>query len=370
MAKARAIVTDLGSATGHMAALAREFGVPALVDTRQATRALAPGQVVTVDASSGRVYAGEAPELQAPGERSRLVGGRPDLMRRTPVFQLLESVAELLIPLSLGHPRLPSFSPERCFTLHDIARYAHEKSYDEMFHLGGRLGDMHEAGVRLDVFLPIDLFIFDLGGGIQASPGSRRVKPAQVTSAPLAALLKGMLDRRIPRFGAKPMDLRGLLGIMMRHALESPEQARTFRDPCYALVSDRYLNYTARVGYHFSVVDTYCGLTPNKNYVSALFRGGAADYSRRVRRVRAIAEVLKHHGFAVSVEDDAVHARLSKRNQEETAAHLAMIGRVFQFFRQTDATMISEESVQIILKAFLEENYDLSRLGRDRPTGG
>jgi pyruvate,water dikinase len=173
--------------------------------------------------------------------------------------------------------------------------------------------------------------------------------------------MTGMLDRRIQRFGAKPMDFRGFFGIMMRHATENPEEARTFRDPCYALVSDRYLNYTARVGYHFAVVDTYCGLTPNKNYISVLFRGGAADHERRVRRVRAIAGGLEHHGFAVTVEGDAVYARLGKRNQQETVAHLTMIGRAFQFFRQMDAAMNSEESVQIILKAFLDEDYDLSR---------
>jgi pyruvate,water dikinase len=176
--------------------------------------------------------------------------------------------------------------------------------------------------------------------------------------------MTGMLDRRIQRFGAKPMDFRGFFGIMMRHAMENPEQARTFRDPCYALVSDRYLNYTARVGYHFAVVDTYCGLTPNKNYISVLFRGGAADYERRVRRVRAIAGGLEHHGFAVSVEGDAVYARLGKLNQQETAEHLTMIGRAFQFFRQMDAAMSSEESVQIILKAFLDEDYDLLRRKR------
>ncbi len=364
MAKARAIITDLGSATGHMAALAREFNVPAVVNTRHATSTLRPGQLITVDARERRVYEGVVPELQNHQKSSTLTTQQRDVVRGTPAFSLLESVAELLIPLRLSHPGSAAFTPEHCVTLHDIARFAHEKSYQEMFQLGGALGDMQQAGVRLDVFLPIDIYIFDLGGGLQAPPGARRVKLAQVTSVPFSALMTGMLDRRIQRFGAKPMDFRGFFGIMMRHAMENPEQARTFRDPCYALVSDRYLNYTARVGYHFAVVDTYCGLTPNKNYISVLFRGGAADYERRVRRVRAIAGGLEHHGFAVSVEGDAVYARLGKRNQQETAEHLTMIGRAFQFFRQMDAAMNSEESVQIILKAFLDEDYDLLRRKR------
>ncbi len=370
MSKARAIITDLGSATGHMAALAREFNIPALVNTRQATATLKPGQMVTLDTRGRRVYEDAVPELQKQEKISGVTIGQQDVVTGTPAFSLLESVAELLIPLRLSRPGSEAFTPEHCLSLHDVARFAHEKSYEEMFQLGGALGDVQQAGVRLDVFLPVDINVFDLGGGIQAPPGTRRIKLAQVTSVPFSALMAGMLDRRIQRFGARPMDVRGLLGIMMRHAVENPEEARTFRDPCYALISDRYLNYTARVGYHFAVVDTYCGLTSNKNYISVLFRGGAAEYERRSRRVRAIAGGLEHHGFAVSVEGDAVYARLSKRDQQETAAHLTMIGRALQFFRQMDAAMNSEESVQVMLKAFLDEDFDFSRqrAGADAPS--
>ena len=37
MQKAQAIVTDAGSVTGHMASLAREFGVPTLLGVKTAT---------------------------------------------------------------------------------------------------------------------------------------------------------------------------------------------------------------------------------------------------------------------------------------------------------------------------------------------
>ena len=63
MPKARAIVTDTGSITGHMASLAREFMVPAVLNTGVATKVITPGTEVTVDAYSGRVYLGKVPEL-------------------------------------------------------------------------------------------------------------------------------------------------------------------------------------------------------------------------------------------------------------------------------------------------------------------
>jgi pyruvate,water dikinase len=158
------------------------------------------------------------------------------------------------------------------------------------------------------------------------------------------------------------MDVKGFFSVMMRHALTSPEQDPTFREPCYALTSDYYLNYTARVGYHFSIVDTYCGRTPNKNYISLLFRGGAADRVRRNRRARAIAGILKEHGFSAEASHDLVRARLRKAGQDEMIRHLDMVGRLFQFFRQMDAAMTSEDSVQLFKDAFLRGDYDLEGL--------
>lgn len=361
MAKAAAIVTDFGAVTGHMAALTREFHIPALLNTHAATSLLRTGVQVTVDARAGRVYEGLVTELLQE-ERERV---REDVRLRgtktTPADRLLDSVSEHVLSLSLVDPRSRDFLPENCRTLHDIARFVHEKSYEEMFRMGEHLGDLRAVSSHLDVFLPIDLYIIDLGDGIDAPSGTPKLKISQIASIPLKALLVGMLDKRIPRFGPRPMDLRGFMTIMMRHAVNNPEEERTFRDPCYALISDKYLNYTARVGYHFGVVDAYCGETINKNYISLLFRGGAAEYIRRNRRARAIAGILDHYGFSTNVRGDAVTARLSKRTQSETASQLEMIGRLFQFFRQMDAAMNSEEVVLRMHDSFIKGDYSLSR---------
>ncbi|MEW6666241.1 MAG: PEP/pyruvate-binding domain-containing protein [Thermodesulfobacteriota bacterium] len=367
MGKAAAIVTDFGAVTGHMAALTREFRVPALLNTRTATERLKTGVHVTVDARTGRVYQGEVRELLE-AESNRALEEKRDRGDKTPpAFRLLDAVSERVIALNLVDPRSPDFSPEHCLTLHDIARFVHEKSYGEMFQMGEHLGDLRGVSTHLDVFLPIDLYMIDLGGGLDAPPGARRLKPSHVASIPLKALLAGMLDKRIPRFGPRPMDLRGFMSIMMRHAATSPEQERTFRDPCYALISDKYLNYTARVGYHFGVVDAYCGESVNKNYISLLFRGGAADYVRRHRRVRAIAGILDHYGFSTSVRGDAITARLSKRGQSETQGQLEMVGRLLQYFRQMDAAMRSEEIVSHFQEAFIQGDFSLA--GERRGSG-
>jgi pyruvate,water dikinase len=342
MSKARAIVTDAGSTTGHMASLARELRVPTLLNTRAATQTIAPGAIVTVDAGNAYVYAGD-------------VKARP-----TSELRFLESTLALMATLNLTDPQATSFTPENCRTLHDLARFIHEKSYAEMFGLGGQLGDFRAASFQLDVFLPIDLFIIDLGGGLKNPPKGRKVKPSHVSSVPMKAILNGMLDRRIPRFGARPMDMRGLFSVMMRHATTGPEDQQSFQAPCYALISDCYANYSARVGYHFSVLDAYCSPTPNKNYINLLFRGGAADQVRRSRRTLAIANILNHYGFTTTLNADVVIARLNKGSLEETRTQLEMIGRLLQFFRQMDAAMATDEHALIIQNAFLSGDFDLA----------
>jgi phosphohistidine swiveling domain-containing protein len=52
---AAAVVTDSGSPLAHIALLAREYGIPAVVATGSATTRLHTGQMVTVDGGMGRV---------------------------------------------------------------------------------------------------------------------------------------------------------------------------------------------------------------------------------------------------------------------------------------------------------------------------
>ena len=58
MRKAQAIVTDAGGATSHAAIVSRELGIPCVVGTKEATRILKDGMVVTVDGQKGQVFLG------------------------------------------------------------------------------------------------------------------------------------------------------------------------------------------------------------------------------------------------------------------------------------------------------------------------
>jgi pyruvate,water dikinase len=53
--RAVAVVTDVGSLVAHASLVAREYGIPAVVGTGDATTRLRDGQIVTVDGARGFV---------------------------------------------------------------------------------------------------------------------------------------------------------------------------------------------------------------------------------------------------------------------------------------------------------------------------
>ncbi len=59
MKRASAIVTDKGGMTSHAAIVSRELGVPCIVGSKNATKVLKNGQIVTVDGKRGNVYDGD-----------------------------------------------------------------------------------------------------------------------------------------------------------------------------------------------------------------------------------------------------------------------------------------------------------------------
>ncbi|PIZ49383.1 phosphoenolpyruvate synthase, partial [Candidatus Woesearchaeota archaeon CG_4_10_14_0_2_um_filter_57_5] len=59
MKRAAGIVTNEGGMTCHAAIVSREMGIPCVVGTEHATQVLKQGQIITVDATHGHVYAGE-----------------------------------------------------------------------------------------------------------------------------------------------------------------------------------------------------------------------------------------------------------------------------------------------------------------------
>lgn len=350
--KARGMVIDIGSATSHLAILAREFRVPALVDTGQATKILQPGQIITVDATRMRVYAGEVTALLEQAHKRS-----PSPIVATPLYAKLRRVLRWITPLNLVDPKLSDLTPENCKTLHDITRFAHQLGIKEMFDLAenaSQRDDIHS--VKLKTPLPFNLHIIDLGGGIDASHRAKFVPPEAITSIPMRALWKGISHPDISWAGPIPIDMKGLYSVVSR-SLTGTSDHTDFWSRTFAIISYNYLNYSSRLGYHFATIDAYVSDIRNDNYITFRFKGGAADEVRRGRRVRFLGAVLEKLDFDVEVTGDLVVGRLWKYPRELLEEKLDMLGRLMGCARQRDMLMADDAIVDWYTEAFLAGNY-------------
>ncbi|MGE5310338.1 MAG: PEP-utilizing enzyme, partial [Nitrospirota bacterium] len=102
----RGLITDVGSVASHLASIAREFGVPAIIDTKVATSLLRDGQGITMVADSATVYDGLVPELAS--------GTRPSKKHvfESPMYRRMRALLDRISPLNLTDPNDPAFSPE------------------------------------------------------------------------------------------------------------------------------------------------------------------------------------------------------------------------------------------------------------------
>src|SRR4030066_2390627 len=108
MNKAKAIITDVGGATGHMASLTREFQVPTILDTETAMNIIKDGQELTVDAINCNIYDGHVKELEEFAEK------REEPFKSTLLFKILGVVLKWVVPLNLIDPADENFKPESC----------------------------------------------------------------------------------------------------------------------------------------------------------------------------------------------------------------------------------------------------------------
>jgi len=338
------VLAGLGSIAGHFSTVCREFGIPLLCGLGTQIKAIEHGRILTMDAEGMVVYEGDLlPHLATiPHHESQ---------KHLPFYRKLRKLLNSITPLHLIDPKAKGFTPESCRSLHDIIRFSHEQAVRTMFSLGDRLGNRNKNRKKLLSDLPFDIFVVDVGGGLEASVAREEfVSLEQITSVPFQALWAGMTHPSVQWPDRLHFDWKHFGEMTMADGISSSDSSDL---ASYAVLGADYVNLIMRFGYHFTLVDTLCGEDNSNNYCQFRFAGGGADYAGRLLRLEFISTLLQEDGFQVVTKGDLLDARIAGLNALEMQDHLLILGRLLGATKLMDMALHDKQDVQKYVQDFL-----------------
>ncbi len=352
LSQAVAVLAETGSEAGHLATVAREFGIPALFGLADAMAVLANGEMVTVHTSERTVYRGRREDLLL---RKTVV---KDIMAGSPVQRLLTDALQYITPLNLNDPASPQFKSSWCETLHDITRFCHEKSVTEMFDFGRQHHFDQGTAKRLVGKVPLEWWVIDLADGFREGfdAHEKTVRIEDIVSAPMLAIWRGISAFRWE--GPPPVSVRGFGAIIFQSTMRpelDPAVASNLTTKNYFLISENFCNLSVRLGYHYAMIEAYMSDLLTESYVTFRLKGGAADMGRKAVRARLLADVLQHFDFRVELRSDALLARVKKRPREYLENRLQILGYLTLHARQLDMVMDRKHAVAQYKEKFFQD---------------
>lgn len=347
MDRVSAVVTEAGSTAGHLATVAREFGVPMLVNAKDAGRLLAHGETVTVHADAGVVYTGRVEAMLA----SPCARVTPVL--DTPFRRKLAYILTFVATLDLVDPQSTTFTPRHCRSFHDIIRFAHEKAVQEMFHISDRRLRKLGSAKKLLSHIPMLFYVLDVGGGLRAGLETEKEIPIEaVQSRAMRALWQGLSHPDIQWGAFSHFDWEAHDRMVMSGGIASPNAAMF---ASHAVISEDYMNLNLRFGYHFVIVDAL--LAEAEQTVLLRFSGGGADLDQRMLRARFLSRILRRLDFDVTQKSDLIDGQYKGADLGKTLECLDMVGRLLGATRLMDMYLKDAGQIDGFVEDFMEGRY-------------
>ena len=147
-----------------------------------------------------------------------------------------------------------------------------------------------------------------------------------------------------------------LKSVFVKSEEEVAQGAEPYRDQSYAVLSENYLNFSIRLGYHLSAVEAYVSDQINDNYITFTFRGGGSTPERRERRARLIEAIIDRMDLNYQRQGDTIKAKLAKYPPEQLIQRLILFGKLTLYTKQLDMVLFSEGIVDWYIKDFIREH--------------
>ena len=339
------VVAELGSVAGHFSTVCREFGVPLLLAVGDHIEEIAQGEELSLFADIQELWQGDCLPPQKPAPIY-------ELEAELPYFLRLHGLLDFVTPLNLLDPESKDFVAESCRSLHDIIRFSHEQAVRTMFSLGDKGSGRSKGKRKLISDLPLDVFLLDVGAGLQVqNTGKEDVTLEEETQQLNAQIRLARIHPSVEWGDRSHFDWKSFDEIALAGGSVSKDSSDF---ASFAVLGGNYVNLNMRFGYHFTLVDAMCDSDTAKNYCQLRFAGGGGDFSGRSLRIEFVEAILKESGFQVTPKGDLLDARVQHMAAAEMLQKLQVVGRLLGVTKLMDMRLKDETMVHKQVKEFWE----------------
>ena len=324
VARVRGVIATKGSAASHLASVAREFGVPMIVDTGPDDGRWTQGQWVTLYADKVTVYAGRIPTISSKPSR------RPSDPFESPVRRRLRALSNRIT--HCHHPSPDEAMPvsHHVHTVHDLLRQAHrfamETLHTRRLEMGNPIQVIHwtEDNVATDFNIP--------SAAGQHAPLAGDQPPS---THPLGEqFLQALWD-----------------GLSWSPPKTTP--GRRLGADGYALVADTSMHVALPLESQESMIDVCRPPKHKTDHIRLRVGGGTGSYYRRCLRIRFLAEILEELGFSLRINGALLDASVTSPGVENSRELINRIGRLLVFSRGMDRALVGPWALQDLRNTFM-----------------